>query len=126
MTNEASIRGARHPETTSPAPRRTDVRAHGHGPRAVVVLQDVPARDLLDDLRRQLPRLLDDPPTTLVADLSRQRHFSSGTVAALLWLRDVCRARGVDVRLRRLPRGGGETLRRTGLSDALPLDAPGR
>lgn len=126
MTNEASRCTAPGSETPARVQRPAGERAHGERPPAVIVLKDVPARDLIDDLRRRVPRLLDDPPSTLVADLSCLRYFSSGAVAALLWLRDVCRTRGVDVRLRRLPRGGGATLRRTGLSDALPLDARGR
>ncbi|WP_107771484.1 STAS domain-containing protein [Nocardioides sediminis] len=92
----------------------------------VLVLDTMDPRDPIRDLRRRVPPLLDAPPPALVVDLSCLTALSSGAVAVLLWLRETCQSRGVDVRLRHLPRGGGATLRRTGLADTLLVEASSR
>ena len=81
----------------------------------VVILSDDTLLDTLGELRWRLGGLLESGPSRLVLDLSRVSRLSSTTVGVLLWVRRGCRARGVEVVVRRPTRGSIRVLHRTGL-----------
>ena len=90
-------------------------------------MHDADLMRVLDDVERGLDSLLDRGPRTLVVDMSGVARLSSTTIAALLWVRRRCAARGVDVVVREASTRHLAQLRRIGLRDAPALQtmAPG-
>lgn len=83
----------------------------------VMLLRDIGLMPALDDVHQQLERLLEAGPSSLTVDLTGV-EVTSTTVAALLWVRRRCRARGVTVIIRGYGRRSVEVLRRIGFVDA--------
>ena len=81
-------------------------------------MHDADLMRVLDDVERGLDSLLDRGPRTLVVDMSGVARLSSTTIAALLWVRRRCAARGVDVVLHEASTRHLAMLRRIGLRDA--------
>jgi anti-anti-sigma regulatory factor len=77
------------------------------------------------DLRTRLDRLLDDGSRVLVVDMSAVAQVSSTTVATLLWTKQRCSARGMEVRLRHLSRRCFQALERVGLTHVLVVEEVG-
>lgn len=89
---------------------------------AVLTLHDDERELTRGQLRGHLGSLLEPGPSTLVLDLSAVRHLSSDGVDGLLWLRQRCRGRAVDVVLRQPSRQSVDLLRRTGLLGVLTIE----
>jgi anti-anti-sigma factor len=90
----------------------------------VVALEDSSLLEGLADLRWRLRHLLADGGTTLVVDVSGVDRLSSQTVAALLWAKRHCRARGGRVVVRGPSRRSLDVLSRTGLSSMFVIEPP--
>lgn len=89
---------------------------------AVLTLHDDERELAPAHLRGRVGPLLDPGPSTLVLDLSAVRHLSSDGVDGLLWLRQRCLGRAVNVVLRRPSRQSVDLLRRTGLLGMLTIE----
>ena len=103
--------------------------ADGPAGQVVVQLRDTGLAHVLDDVQRRLELVLKEGPRTLVVDMSAVAQVSSTTIAALLWIRRRCSARGIEVLLRRPSRRSLEALERVGLLGVLmvePTDDSGR
>ena len=102
--------------TTSPTDRR----------EVVVILDDDVAAVGLGALPARLGEALAAGDVALVVDISAVERLSSAVVAALLWSKRRCLARGVPMSVR----GAGSyqlgQLRRTGLGAALDVQQQGR
>lgn len=83
----------------------------------VLLLRDIGLTPALEDIHEQLERLLEAGPSSLTVDLTGV-EVTSATVAALLWVRRRCRARGVTVAIRGHSRRSTEVLKRIGFVDA--------
>ncbi|GAA2114280.1 hypothetical protein GCM10009843_02630 [Nocardioides bigeumensis] len=79
---------------------------------------------MLDDLQWRLDAVLEQGPHTVVLDMSALTRLSSTCVAALLWVKRRCAARGVAVVLRDPSRDCAAALERIGLLGALPTELP--
>lgn len=87
------------------------------GTRAYVVqLDDESLLRGLTEIRGRLATTAAGGPTVLVVDLSGLERLSSATLAALLWARRTCYARGGRVVLRNPNRRCRDVLTRTGLA----------
>jgi len=75
------------------------VSAHPTSPQrtVVAVLDDEAVAQGLSDLRSRLSEVLSAGDARLVVDVSGLDRISSSVVAALLWAKRKCLARGVDV-----------------------------
>lgn len=82
----------------------------------VLLLRDTGLMDALDDVHKQLESLLETGPSLLTVDMSGV-DVTSTTVAALLWVKRRCSARGVEVALRRPARRSIDMLKRIGFVD---------
>jgi anti-anti-sigma regulatory factor len=91
------------------APSRSD--------EVVLLLRDRGLVRALEDVHQQLERLLDAGPSSLTVDLTGV-DVTSTTVAALLWVKRRCAARGVEVAIRGHSRRSVEVLKRIGFVDA--------
>jgi anti-anti-sigma regulatory factor len=81
----------------------------------------------LSDLRWQLVQLLRDGHGAVVIDIGGVDRLSSGTVAALLWVKRSCLARGVDMTVVNASGRNLEVMRRCGLLETLgAVPADGR
>jgi anti-anti-sigma factor len=112
-------------------PGSTAAPPHGevHAEAAVVALYDAGLAQTLEDVQSRLDSALEQGPRTLVVDMSAVAQISSTTIAALLWIRRRCSARGISMRLRRPSRHSLDALERVGLLGVLlvePTDAPTR
>ena len=87
--------------------------------QVVILLRDAGLIRVIDDVQERLESLLETGPRIVVVDMSEVGRLSSTTIAALLWVKRCCAARGVDVRLRELSRGDVGTLERIGLLGAV-------
>ncbi len=106
--------------------RRAPTRRDSEAETGVAVLTLHDERELARGrLRSHLGALLESGPSTLVLDLSAVRHLSSDGVDGLLWLRQRCRGRAVNVVLRQPSRQSVDLLRRTGLLDMLAIEDAG-
>lgn len=73
-------------------------RAYALGPDGVVVrLSDHTVREAIHDLRWRLDEMLAAGPSTVVVDVTGLTRLSSPTIAALLWAKRRCAARGVQL-----------------------------
>ena len=79
----------------------------------------------LTDLRRRLSDVLSSGDACLVVDVSRLDRISSSVVAALLWAKRKCVARGVDVVVRGSAGQSLGLITRTGLSAVLDVEGDG-
>ncbi|WP_181410822.1 STAS domain-containing protein [Nocardioides humi] len=86
---------------------------------AVVRLVDTGLVPVLEDIQRQLDAALREAPRVIAVDLSAVEDVSSTTIAALLWIRRRCTARGIELVLRRPTQRGIEALERLGLLGVL-------
>lgn len=84
-------------------------------------MRDADLMRVLDDVERGLDSLLERGPRTMVVDMSGVARLSSTTIAALLWVRRRCAARGVDVIVRGASPRHRALLRRIGLRGAPAL-----
>ena len=109
-------------------PRRFFVASAAHledqSDEVVLQLHDVGPTLMLEDVHDRLDGLLEPGPRELVVDLSEIAHLTSTTIAALLWIRQRCSARGVEVALRAASRRNLETLRRIDLLGGAPARRP--
>jgi anti-anti-sigma regulatory factor len=87
----------------------------------VVALDDASAAQGLSELRSRLGEVLGAADARLVVDVSGLERVSSGVVAALLWTKRRCLARGVEVSVRGAS-SRSLLLTRTGLSDVLDVE----
>jgi anti-anti-sigma regulatory factor len=95
-------------------------------PRSVVVvLDDEAVAQGLTDLRSRLSDVLSRGDARLVVDVSGLDRISSSVVAALLWAKRKCVARGVDVVVRGSAGQSLGLLTRTGLSAVLDVEGEG-
>jgi anti-anti-sigma factor len=92
---------------------------------AVVPLSDQTLRDGIHDLRWRLEEMLADGPSALIVDVSGLSRLSSPTIAALLWAKRRCTARGVRVTLSHPDQAMVGLLHRAGLDDVLEIQPPG-
>lgn len=83
--------------------------------RVLLRLRDASLIVVLEDVHDRLEALLDHGPRELVVDMSEVAHLSSTTIAALLWIRQRCATRGVEIMLCAASRRNLEALRRIGL-----------
>lgn len=104
--------------TLPTAPRTSD----GLVGKPVLLLPDAGLARVLDDLRGPLDTALETGLRSVVVDMSAIGQVSSTTIAALLWIKRRCSARGVQVLLRGPSRRSRDTLRRVGLLALLPLE----
>jgi anti-anti-sigma factor len=89
------------------------------------VVVPLPESGLADLLERLLPRLdaaMVQAPRVLVLDMSAVDRISSTTIAALLWTRRRCSARGIQMLLRSPSRRCIEDLERVGLLGVLAVE----
>ncbi len=92
-------------------------------PRTVVVaLDDEAVAQGLTELRSSLSHVLSAGDARLVVDVSRLDRISSSVVAALLWAKRKCVARGVDVVVRGSVGQSLGLLTRTGLAAVLDVE----
>lgn len=91
--------------------------------RTVLPMRDAALMPALEDVEQRLEALLESGPRTLVIDMSHVVRLSSTSVAALLWVRRRCSARGVDVVVIAPSRHHMDLLRRIGLRGA-PVAEP--
>lgn len=95
----------------------------------VVGLLDTGLVDVLEDLQSHLEAALEQGPHTVIVDLSALTRLSSTAVAALLWVKRRCAARGVTVMMRDPSPDCAAALERIGLLGTLPFEfasSPGR
>jgi anti-anti-sigma factor len=81
---------------------------------------------MVDDLRERLDAALGRGPTSLAVDMSAVEGMSSTTVAALLWVRRQCAARGIEMLLRQPSPRSLDGLRRAGLLSVLVVESADR
>jgi|GEM_PF-5048400 len=91
---------------------------------AMLRLRDAGLMLMVEDVHDRLETLLEPGPRELVVDMSDVAHLTSTTIAALLWIRQRCSARGVDVALRAPSRRHLEVLRRIDLLGNAPARRP--
>ncbi|HRI97683.1 MAG TPA: STAS domain-containing protein [Nocardioides sp.] len=114
-----------------PSPSACSVWPRERGNRAdhtVLALPDAGLSEMIDDLYGRLELALEHGPRALVVDISAIGRLSSTTIAALLWTRRRCAARGTEMLLRRPSRRSWDRLRRFGLLGVLvvePDEVPG-
>jgi anti-anti-sigma regulatory factor len=92
----------------------------------LVVLDDGTAGQGLLELRGRLGEVLSAGDSRLVVDVSGLDHLSSAVVAALLWSKRTCLARGVSMSVRGAAGKNLGLLSRAGLSQMLDVASPGR
>jgi anti-anti-sigma regulatory factor len=92
----------------------------------VAVLDDEAVAQGLSDLRSRLSDVLSAGDARLVVDVSGLDRISSSVVAALLWAKRKCLARGVDVVVRGSAGQSLGLLTRTGLAAVLDVEDEGR
>jgi anti-anti-sigma regulatory factor len=102
----------------APEPRTLD----GLVAKPVLPLRNVGLAQELDELQLRVDTALETGPRVVVVDMSATGTVSSTTIAALLWVKRRCSARGVEVQLRGPSRRSLDTLRRVGLLGLLPLE----
>ncbi|SDU76690.1 STAS domain-containing protein [Jiangella alkaliphila] len=112
-----------HPPRPQRGPARPAV-FYTRGDSAVVPLSDQTLREGIHDLRWRLEEMLADGPSALVVDVSGLTRLSSPTIAALLWTKRRCSARGVRVMLSHPDQAMAGLLHRTGLDDVLDIQPP--
>ncbi|GAB2681439.1 STAS domain-containing protein [Thalassiella azotivora] len=88
----------------------------------VVHLDEGSPVEALNRLRTAVSAHLLDGGRTVVVDVSRLSRLSSGTVAALLWAKRHCRARGGTVVVRGATSDSLTTLTRSGLGDVFDIE----
>lgn len=108
-------------KTVEPAPVARPDAARADA-AAVMALESAGLMPTLDDLEQRLDAALAGGPRTLVLDMSAVARVSSTTVAALLWARRRCSARGVEVVLRNPSRRCLAAMRRAGLLTAVATE----
>ena len=116
-----------HQNAHPPRPYRRPVRRavfYTRDSSAVVPLSDQTLREGIHDLRWRLEEMLADGPSALVIDVSGLTRLSSPTIAALLWAKRRCTARGVRVTLKQPDQAMVGLLHRTGLDDVLEIQPP--
>jgi anti-anti-sigma regulatory factor len=95
-------------------------------PDVLVVLDDGTAGQGLLELRGRLGEVLSAADSRLVVDVSGLDKLSSAVVAALLWSKRTCLARGVAMSVRGAAGNNLSLLRRAGLSQTLEVRQQGR
>jgi anti-sigma B factor antagonist len=90
--------------------------------RPCVIVVDDAAAAALVDLRRRLRDAVLNGEQTIVVDVSELTRPSSATIAALLGVHRLCRARGGGILLRDPHRRTRDLLRRTGLVHVLRIE----
>lgn len=91
--------------------------------KPALLLRDAGLVRVLDDLQGRLDTALETGPRAVVVDISAIGQVSSTTIAALLWIKRRCSARGVQVLLRGPSRRSRDTLQRVGLLAPFPLES---
>nr|WP_246401876.1 STAS domain-containing protein [Jiangella mangrovi] len=84
-------------------------------------MSDQTLREGIHDLRWRLEEMLADGPSALVVDVSGLTRLSSPTIAALLWAKRRCTARGVRLTLTQPDQAMVGLLHRAGLDDVLEI-----
>jgi anti-anti-sigma factor len=77
---------------------------------------------MLADVQHQMENALREGPRSLVVDMSAVREPTSTTIAALLWIKRQCSARGIETLLRAPSRRTLEVLDRVGLLAVLMVE----
>jgi anti-anti-sigma factor len=91
-------------------------RLESRGSTCVVVLEDESLLQGLGEIRDRLTDTSSGGTAVLILDLSRLERLSSATLAAMLWARRTCYARGGRVVVRSPNRRCRDVLTRTGLA----------
>ncbi|WP_228521985.1 STAS domain-containing protein [Nocardioides islandensis] len=90
--------------------------------KPVLLLREAGLAHTFDNLHARLDAALETGPRVVVVDMSAIGQVSSTTIAALLWVKRRCSARGVEVLLRGSSRRSLDTLRRVGLLGLLDVE----
>ncbi len=102
------------------------MRSAGVITRTVVVsLDDARPAQGLSELRTRLREVISAGDARLVVDVAGLERLSSAVVAALLWTKRQCRARGVEVTVRGVSSHSLGVLDRTGLGAVLDVEPAG-
>ncbi len=99
-----------------------DGRKRTTGGEVLLQLPDKTLSGVLEEVEDSLTAALEARPHTMAVDMSRVRHLSSTTVAALLWIKRRSKARGIQVVLRDTSPSIADGLHRAGLVGVLAVE----